>query len=105
MTMKAFIVSEFGYCLLVWMFYSRKLNIKVNKLHERALRIFYQDYSSSFTELREKDNSTTIHNRNIQLLPNELFKLKNELSPPFMNEIFLENVQHYYELRKRIEFK
>ena len=105
MTMKAFIVSEFGYCLLVWMFYSRKLNIQVNKLHERALRIFYQDYSSSFTELREKDNSTTIHNRNIQLLANELFKVKNGLSLPFMNKIFVENAQHYYDLRKKLNLR
>ena len=48
-TMKAFIASEFGYYLLLWMFYSRKLNSRVNKLHERALRIIYQDYASSFT--------------------------------------------------------
>ena len=36
MTMKAFVVSEFGYCLLVWVFHSRKLNSGVNKLHEKA---------------------------------------------------------------------
>ena len=65
----------------------------------------YQDYASSFTELLEKDNSTTIHNRNIQLLATELFKVKNGLSPPFMNEIFVENAQHYYNLRKKTEFK
>ena len=105
MTMKAFIASEFGYCPLVWMFHSRKLNSRVNKLHERALRIVYQDYASSFTELLEKDNSTTIHNRNIQLLATELFKVKNGLSPPFMNKIFVENAQHYYDLRKKAEFK
>ena len=105
MTMKAFIASEFGYCPLVWMFRSRKLNSRVNKLHERALRIVYQDYASSFTELLENDNSTTIHNRNIQLLATELFKVKNGLSPPFMNKIFVENSQHYYDLRKKAEFK
>ena len=105
MTMKAFIASEFGYCPLVWMFHSRKLNSRVNKLHERALRIVYQDYASSFTELLEKDNSTTIHNKNIQFLATELFKVKNVLSQPFMNEMFVENAQHYYELRKKIELK
>ena len=47
----------------------------------------------TFTELLEKDKSTTIHNRNIQLLP------------PFMNEIFVEDAQHYYDLRKKTEFK
>ena len=105
MTMKAFIASEFGYCPLVWMFHSRKLNSRVNKLHERALRIVYQDYASSFTELLEKDNAPTIHNRNIKLLATELVKVKNGLSPPFMNEIFVENAQHYYDLRKQTEFK
>ena len=79
------------------MFHSRKLNGRINKLHERALRIVYQDYVSSFTELLEKDKSTTIHNRNIQLLATELFKVKNGLSPAF--------AQHYYDLRKKTEFK
>ena len=63
--MNAFIPSEFGYCPLVLMFHSRKLNSRINKLHGRALRKVYQNYPSSFTELLEKDNSTTIHNRNI----------------------------------------
>ena len=65
----------------------------------------YQDYVSSFTELLEIDKSTTIHNGNIQLLATELFKVKNGLSPAFMNEIFIENAQHYYDLRKKTEFK
>ena len=103
--MKAFIASELGYCPLVWMFHSRKLNSWVNKRHERALRLVYQDYASSFTKFLDKDNSTTIHNRNIQLLATELFKVKNGLSPPFMNDILLENAQHYYDLTKNTEFK
>ena len=105
MTMKAFLASEFGYCPLVWMFHSRKLNSRVNKLHKRALTIVYQDYASSFTELLEKNNSTALHNRNIQLLATELFKVKNGLSPAFMNEVFVENAQHYYNLTKKTEFK
>ena len=35
--MKAFIMSQFSYCPLVWMCHSRTLNNKINKLHERAL--------------------------------------------------------------------
>ena len=92
--MKTFIAFEFGYSPLIWMFHSRKLNTGVNKL-----------YASSLTEHLEKDNSTTIHNRNIVLLATALFKVKNGLLPPFMNEIFVENAQHYYDLRKRTEFK
>ena len=99
MTMKAFIASEFGYCPLEWMFHSRNLNCQVNKLHERALRIVFQDYASSFTELLEKDNSTAT-----QLLATELFKVNNGLLLPFMNEIFMENAQLYYDLRKKLNF-
>ena len=39
------------------MFYNRTTNNKINKLHERALRLVYDDYLSAFEELLEKDNS------------------------------------------------
>ena len=47
----AFILSQFGYCPLLWMFHSRKLNHRINSLHLRALRLVYQDNKSSFDEL------------------------------------------------------
>ena len=46
--MNAFIFSQFGYCPLVWMFHSRKLNNRINNIHERALRIVYRDSKSAF---------------------------------------------------------
>ena len=95
--MKAFIASEFGYCQLVRRSHSRKLNSRVNKLHERTLRILYQDYASLFTELLEKDNSRTIHNRKKQFIATALFKVKNGLLPPFIKEIFVENTLHCYD--------
>ena len=50
------------------MFHSRSLNNKINFLHERALRITYGDRSSSFENLLKKENSVSIHHRNIQAL-------------------------------------
>ena len=35
--MLCFILSQFGYCPLVWMFHSRKLNNRINRIHRRAL--------------------------------------------------------------------
>ena len=78
--MKAFITSQFNYCPLIWMFYSRELSNRINRIHERALRLVYQDNSLSFAELLEKDNSVTIHLRNLQLLATEIYKLKNGLA-------------------------
>ena len=70
------------------MFHSRKLNNRINRIHDRALRLIYQDNSLSFAELLEKDISMTIHQRNLQVLATEIFKLKNGLSPEIMKELF-----------------
>ena len=55
--LNSFITSHFSYCLIVWMFHSRKLNERIDHIHERALRIFYKDFNSSFQELLIEDNS------------------------------------------------
>ena len=44
---KAFVESQFKYCPIVWMFHGRRSNSKINKLHERALRIVYDDEVST----------------------------------------------------------
>ena len=95
-TMKSFILSQFGYCPLVWMFHSRKLNNRINRIHKRALRIVYKDNESSFKELLEKDESLTIHERNIQTLAIELYKVLNGLSPKIMDLVFPLNLNSRY---------
>ena len=74
--MKTFIENEFNYCPLVWMFHNRTLNNKINKLHERALRITYIDDTSPFDELLLKDQTFTVHERNIQKLATLMYKAK-----------------------------
>ena len=65
MLMNAFFNSQFNYCPVIWMCHSRALNNKINRLHERCLRIIYNDKTSTFKKLLEKDNSASIHYRNI----------------------------------------
>ena len=102
MNMKTFIASGFGYCPLVWRLHNKKLNSQTNKLHVRTLlRIVYQDYASSFTELLDKDSLTIIHTRNIQLLAIKLCKVKIGL---FMNKIFVENGEPC-SIRRKTQFK
>ena len=86
--MRAFINAQFSYCPLVWMFHSRTLNNRINRIHERALRIVYNDDNSTFNELLKKDGSFTIHERNIQTLLIEVFKVINGISPTIMNKVF-----------------
>ena len=79
--MKSFIQSQFNYCPLTWMFHNRTLNNEINKLHERPLRIVYKNDSLTFQELLDKDNSITIHQRNLQRLATEMYKVENKTSP------------------------
>ena len=70
------------------MCHSRSFNNKVNHIHERALRIVYEDFQSSFSALLVKRNSFTIHQKNIQLLAIAIFKVKMNISLEIMNKIF-----------------
>ena len=103
-TMKSFVTSQFGYCPLIWMFHSRRLNNKINSIHERALRITYQDHVSTFQELLNKDNSVSIHHRNLQALATEMFKIHRVLSPDILREIFVPKIS-LYNLRRDNTFE
>ena len=94
--MKTFINSHFNYCPLTWMFHNRTLNNKINRLHERALRIAYDNESSSFQELLNLDNSMTVHHRNLHRLATEMYKSKNNLSTILVQDIFKEHVYTHY---------
>ena len=69
------------------MFCGRKSNNRINHLHERALRIVYNDNQSSFENLLRKDRSASIHHRNIRSFAIEIYKVKNNKSTPIMSEL------------------
>ena len=80
------------------MFHSRKLNERINHIHERALRIVYKDFKSSFRELLIEDNSFEYSSQKLQKLVTEIFKVKNGLSAELMNDV-LEFIKKPYSLR------
>ena len=81
-----------------------KLNNRINCIHERALRVVYKDYKTPFHELLLKDNSLTIHQRNLQKLAIEIFKVIEGTSPELMKTVFkIENCR--YNLRNQTKFK
>ena len=83
---KGFFEAQFKYCPLTWMFYSTSLNRKIY-LHERALRLTYDDYELTFEKLVVKDGSFTIHHYDIQMLCIELYKVYHNLSQTILNEL------------------
>ena len=101
---KTFVESQFSYCPLVWMFHTRSLNDKINKLHERALRMVYDDDTSTFKELLVKDRAYTIHERNIQTLAIQCFKVINKLGPSLLDDIFTISEYNGPQLRNKGDF-
>ena len=101
--MNTFIESQFGYCPLLWMFCNRSCNNRINHLHEKALRIFYNDSVSSFEDLIQRDQLVRNIHRNIRLLRMELYKTRNNISSHNMNELF-EQRNIIYNLRSQIDF-
>ena len=96
--------SQFNYCPLIWMCHNRKYNNKIDRLHERCLRMIYNDKRSSFEDLLEKDNSVSIHHKKLQALATEMFKIYNKTSPEVMQEIFTIKEQGEYNLRNQADF-
>ena len=70
------------------MYHSRSMNSRINRLHETCLRIICSDKSSSFEELLQKGESVTIHEKNIQKLATEMFKVFKNLLPPIVADLF-----------------
>ena len=85
------------------MLHSRTLNNKINPLHERALRVVYFDYKSSFNTPLEKDASSSIPDKNIQSLPIEIDKFLQGLFPAIIDDIIKLNRRPIYNLRTRQE--
>ena len=79
----------FKYCPIVWMFHSRHTNNKINRLHERALRIVYDDDVSTFGQLVAMDKSFCIHHQNIQRNLIKIYKALHDISGNSLKELFV----------------
>ena len=95
MLFKGFFESQFKYCPLTRMFYSRNTNTNINLLHERALRLVYNDYELYFEKFLEKDGSFTIHHYNIQTLCTDLNKAYYNIAQTIFSDLFIRNNNTY----------
>ena len=69
--------------------------MKIDRLYERALQLAYKDYVSNFHKLLEKDESVTIHKRNLKALVIEMYKIYHKISPSFIGELEVEEDPTY----------
>ena len=93
--MNAFFELSFSYCPLVWMYHSRSMNNKINRLHERYLRIIYNNKTSSFLDLLAKTVSVTYTQEIDKFLPLKCLRYNKNMSTELMQGLFCVRQTHY----------
>ena len=84
----SFVLSNFNYCPLTWHFTTAKSRRKVEKIHERALRLYFTDNLNTYEEMLLKSDKTTMEVDRLKKLCIEIYKTLNNLNAPYMKTIF-----------------
>ena len=97
----ALIKSQFSYCPLIWMFSSQQSNNLINKVHQISLRLITNDTNSSFVTLLQNNKNTTVHQRYLQILMNEIYKIVKGEIPAIIKNVFVfwENIHNIRNFR------
>ena len=83
----SFIMSNFNYSPLVWHFCGQVNNQKLEQIQERALRILFVDFNSSYLELLKRAGTTTLLIQRLRLIALTVFKSLHGLNPPCLNDM------------------
>ena len=83
-----FVSSNLNYCPITWHFTSKSSTMKIEKVHKAALRVVYNDYTTSYSGLLDMSNRTPLLLARLKGLLFEVFKYIRGLNPEFMNTIF-----------------
>jgi len=96
----SYILSSFNYGSTIWMFTNRGNLHKLDKLHERALRLTYNNYDNTYEELLANTNTLCIYKRCLKIASTEMYKVKKRVSPLYIQNLFMESdISRMYQLR------
>ena len=84
----AFVLSNFKYCPLIWMYCSKTLHEKINRVHKRALRAVTGAYDCSLEDILLFTGGITVHTNSLHTLLSEIFKSLFGENPDFIKRLF-----------------
>ena len=61
---------------------------KIESVQKRALRLLYNDYTSTYDSLLAKANEPSMEIKRYRTLASEIFKTRNDLNPTYMQDFF-----------------
>ncbi len=97
---RAFIMSNFNYCPLVWHFCSIENTRRLEKIQERALRFVYKDFNSTYRQLLDRGGIDMLYLKRLKFIAIEVYKIVTDQSPNYMNTLIQEKQDIGYNLRK-----
>ena len=95
---KSFIISNFDYYPVVWLFTSKSSLAKLENIQKRALRYVLNDYESDYNDLLTKVNVPGIKIMTLRQLTIEVYTSVAKIDLEYLNELFLSK-QCTYNLR------
>ena len=84
----SFIISNFNYCPVVWMFISKSSLNNLENIQKRALRFVCTDFVSIYSELLEICGSQGVKLMTLRCMAIEVYKCVNNMNPQYLNEMF-----------------
>ena len=83
-----FLMSDFNYCSLIWMYLGKASSNRVDRVQKKALRILQNDFSMSFEVILTRTDERKVHTKILQKLVLQICKCPSEESPSFKWNFF-----------------
>ncbi len=81
---RSYILSNFNYCSLVWHFCGIQNSRNMEKIQERALRLVYEEYVSTYDILLKKGNYDMLYIGRLRNMATEIFKALHGSTPIYI---------------------
>jgi hypothetical protein len=100
----SFILSNFGFCPIIWHFCSKANTDKLERMHHRALKFVHQDFDASYEDLLLKHGHSSLTLQRIRQIALETFKILQGRSPTYLNNL-VERTNSTYSQRHGLRLK
>ena len=67
--------------------------------------MIYKDKTSDFSDLLKQDRSITVHDKNLQFLAIEMYKVSKGINSGILSSFFTRRTENNYDLRNALEFR
>jgi hypothetical protein len=94
----SYISSNFNYCPTVWMFAGKTNMEKLEKTNKRALRFVVNDNEAEYDQICRDENELSIYKRCIKAAAIQMYKIKNQLAPAYIQNLFTRK-ESVYDIR------